>query len=87
MPWGILGWIIIGGLAGWVASKIMNKDEQMGAIANIVVGIIGALLGGWVLSFVGLGERETVIGSFFTALIGAVILLFILGAVLGRNRR
>ncbi|HYN67695.1 MAG TPA: GlsB/YeaQ/YmgE family stress response membrane protein, partial [Ornithinibacter sp.] len=49
---GIIGWIIIGGLAGWIASKIMKTDAQQGIILNIVVGIIGGLLGGWILSLV-----------------------------------
>ena len=50
---GIISWIIVGALAGWIASKIMNTDESMGAIANIVVGIIGALIGGFVMNFLG----------------------------------
>ena len=50
---GIISWIVIGALAGWVASMIMKTDAQMGAIANIVVGIIGALIGGAIMSFIG----------------------------------
>ena len=51
--WGFLGWIILGGIAGWIASKIMKRDAQMGILLNIVVGIVGALLGGWLLSAFG----------------------------------
>ncbi|HHW82944.1 MAG TPA: GlsB/YeaQ/YmgE family stress response membrane protein [Actinomycetales bacterium] len=86
MPWGLLGWIVIGGLAGWAASKIMKRDDQAGCLTNIVVGIIGALLGGFLLSFVGLGDRETVIGSFITALLGAVVFLWLLGVMFGNRR-
>ncbi|HZJ02600.1 MAG TPA: GlsB/YeaQ/YmgE family stress response membrane protein, partial [Thermoleophilia bacterium] len=45
---GIISWIVLGGLAGWVASMIVGRNDQMGCITNIVVGIIGAFLGGFV---------------------------------------
>ena len=47
---GLIGWIVIGGLAGWIGSKIQNRDAQMGIGLNLVVGVIGGLLGGWLLS-------------------------------------
>ncbi|NLG56019.1 MAG: GlsB/YeaQ/YmgE family stress response membrane protein, partial [Rhodococcus sp.] len=50
---GIIGWIIIGGLAGWIGSKIMGTDAQQGIVLNVVVGVIGGLLGGWLLSIFG----------------------------------
>lgn len=81
---GIIGWIIIGGLAGWVASKIMNTDAQQGIILNIVVGIIGAVLGGWMLSLLGMDGTGGIIVSFLTALLGAVVLLFVVKAVTQR---
>ena len=85
MGMGIIGWIIIGGLAGWVASKIMNTDAQQGIILNIVVGIIGALLGGWLLGLFGMDmEGSGLIASFLTALLGAVVLLFVVKAVTKR---
>lgn len=82
---GIIGWIIIGGLAGWVASKIMNTDAQQGIILNIVVGIIGALLGGWILGLANINGTGGIIASFLTALLGAVILLFVVKAVVRRT--
>lgn len=83
---GIIGWIIIGGLAGWVASKIMNTDAQQGIILNIVVGIIGGLLGGWLLGLAGVSTSGAgIIVSFLTALLGAVILLFVVKAVVRRT--
>jgi len=81
---GIIGWIIIGGIAGWVASKIMNTDAQQGIILNIVVGIIGAVLGGWMLSLLGMDGTGGIIVSFLTALLGAVVLLFVVKAVTQR---
>jgi uncharacterized membrane protein YeaQ/YmgE (transglycosylase-associated protein family) len=82
---GIIGWIIIGGLAGWVASKIMKTDAQQGIILNIVVGIIGALLGGFLLGLFGMDmEGAGLIASFLTALLGACVLLFVVKAVTKR---
>lgn len=79
---GIITWIIFGALAGWVASLIMKTDESMGAIANIVVGIIGANLGGFIMSFI---NKSGVTGfnlySFFVAVLGSVALLAIVKAI------
>lgn len=78
----ILTWIIIGGLAGWIASKIMGTDKSMGIFANIVVGVIGAFIGGFVFSlFGGAGFTGFNIYSFLVALVGAVILLAIVKAI------
>lgn len=83
----IIIWIIVGALAGWIASMIMKTDAQMGALANIVVGIIGAFLGGWVVSLFGINvdSGELNIPSILTAILGAVILLAIVKAVTGRR--
>ncbi|HSK67662.1 MAG TPA: GlsB/YeaQ/YmgE family stress response membrane protein [Candidatus Limnocylindria bacterium] len=75
---GIISWIILGALAGWIASKIMGRDAQMGAMANIVVGIVGALLGGFIMSLLGnYGVTGFDIRSFLVALGGAILLLAI----------
>lgn len=76
---GLISWIILGALAGWVASMIMGKNSSMGAIANIVVGIAGAFIGGFVMSQIG-GYEVTGFNltSFIVALLGAVILLAII---------
>ncbi len=79
---GFIGWIILGGLAGWIASMIAKTDESMGVLANIIVGIIGAFIGGFVFSlFGGEGVNGFNIYSFVVALVGAVILLAIVKAV------
>jgi uncharacterized membrane protein YeaQ/YmgE (transglycosylase-associated protein family) len=74
-------WLVVGGLIGWIASMIMKTDAQQGVILNIVVGIVGALLGGWLISpLVGVGtinQSALSIPSMLVSLVGAVILLAI----------
>lgn len=83
---GFISWIIIGGLAGWIGSKIMNTDEQMGVVLNIVVGIVGGFLGGWLLTLFGVDVAGGgKLFSFLTCLLGAVILLWIVGLVQKRK--
>lgn len=73
---GIIGWIILGGIAGWIASMLTGRDASMGIGANIVVGIVGALLGGFIFNMIG-GEDVTGFNlwSLFVAVIGSVLLL------------
>lgn len=79
---GIIGWVIIGGLAGWIASKIKGTDAQQGILLNIVVGVVGGLIGGFLLGLFGVDvEGAGIIFSFITCLLGAVILLSIVRAV------
>jgi uncharacterized membrane protein YeaQ/YmgE (transglycosylase-associated protein family) len=78
----ILVWIIIGALAGWIASIIVGTNEQMGAAANIFVGIIGALIGGLLFNLLGgVGFTGFNIWSLFVATVGAVILLALVRAL------
>lgn len=85
--WGIITWIVIGGLAGWVASMITKTDASQGVFGNIIAGIIGAFVGGFLVGLLG-GEGFTGfnIWSFVVALVGAVVVLFIWKAITGRNR-
>ncbi|MGV9415455.1 GlsB/YeaQ/YmgE family stress response membrane protein [Nocardia sp. NPDC003693] len=79
---GFFGWIIIGGLAGWIGSKVMGTDGQQGVIMNVVVGIVGGLLGGFLLNLLGVDVRGGgLIFSFLTCLGGAVLLLWIVSKV------
>lgn len=76
--WGIIGWIVLGGLAGWVASIIVGTNHQQGMIGNIVAGIVGAFVGGFIFNlFGGSGVTGFNLWSFLVALVGAVVLLFI----------
>jgi uncharacterized membrane protein YeaQ/YmgE (transglycosylase-associated protein family) len=82
-PINILVWLIIGGLAGWLASVVMKTNSQQGLFLDIVVGIVGGLIGGIVLDAPGVGGAVTGlnIASLLTAFIGAVILLFLVKAM------
>jgi uncharacterized membrane protein YeaQ/YmgE (transglycosylase-associated protein family) len=76
----LIFWILLGALAGWIASMIMGRNAQMGALANIIVGIIGALIGGFVMnSLGGPGVTGFNLYSILVAIGGAVVLLLIVG--------
>ncbi len=85
LSWGFIGWIVLGGIAGWIASKIMKTDAQMGILMNIITGICGALLGGFLLSF----RFDTASGGWwftlFTATLGSILLLWLVGLVTRRR--
>ncbi len=86
---GIIAWLIFGGLAGWIASMVMGTDAQQGMLLNIIVGIIGAMLGGFLFgSFFGADFNSFFdLGSWITAILGAVILLFLVRLFTGRRGR
>jgi uncharacterized membrane protein YeaQ/YmgE (transglycosylase-associated protein family) len=82
----ILLWIIFGGLAGWIASIIVGSDASIGLVGNIIIGIIGAFVGGWIADRAGMGgspgaERPSTIYSFITAVVGAVIVLLLINVL------
>jgi uncharacterized membrane protein YeaQ/YmgE (transglycosylase-associated protein family) len=84
MGMNIILWIIFGALVGWIASLIMRTDEEQGAIANIIIGIIGAFIGGAVARMLG-GEGVTGfnLGSLIVAILGAVTLIFFIRMLSG----
>jgi uncharacterized membrane protein YeaQ/YmgE (transglycosylase-associated protein family) len=79
----VIVWIIIGGVAGWLASIVMKTNRSQGLLMDIIVGIVGGLIGGWLLTALGVGGAVTGLnlGSLLTAFIGAVILLALLRVV------
>jgi len=78
----ILLWIILGGLAGWIASMIIGTDASQGILLNIVVGIAGAFIGGMTFSFFGTsGVTGFNLYSLLVAIVGASILLWVVGMV------
>lgn len=79
--WAWIVWIVIGGIAGALADRIIQGD-QLGIVGNIVVGIIGGLIGGVILGIFSVGGRG-IVWTFLTALLGAIILLWIVSAVTG----
>jgi uncharacterized membrane protein YeaQ/YmgE (transglycosylase-associated protein family) len=74
-------WIVVGGILGWLASMVMRTDAQQGLLLNVIVGIVGALLGGWLLApLFGTGtinQNDFSISSLLVSFLGAVILLAI----------
>lgn len=84
--WAIVVWVVVGGLAGWIASKIMKTDAEQGVVGNIVVGILGALAGGFLMEMLGgTGFTGFNLWSFLVALGGAIILTFLWKLVTGRK--
>ena len=77
---GIIVWLIIGALAGWLAGKLV-RGGGFGLIGDMVVGIVGAVIGGWLAGALGVSIGSGFIASVITAIIGAVILLVILRAI------
>jgi uncharacterized membrane protein YeaQ/YmgE (transglycosylase-associated protein family) len=68
-------WLVVGGIVGWLASLIMRTDAQQGVLLNIVVGIVGAFIGGMIFSRGNINEAPLSVTAFIVSLIGAVILL------------
>lgn len=77
---GIIVWLVIGGVVGWLASMVMRTDAQQGILLNIVVGIVGAFIGGLIFSGGSINQGLSVY-SFIVSLLGAVILLAIVNLV------
>lgn len=81
---GLLGWIVLGGLAGWLASTFVGTRHRQGCVVNIVVGIVGAFIGGFL---VGRDVRELSLTSLAVAFVGAVVFLLVLNALESGSRR
>jgi uncharacterized membrane protein YeaQ/YmgE (transglycosylase-associated protein family) len=77
---GIIIWIIVGGIVGWIASLVMRTDAQQGLLLNIVVGIVGAFLAGLLLGGGTINEQIT-IESVLYSLLGAIVLLAIVNLI------
>lgn len=84
---GFIAWIVFGAIAGWIASILLKTNEQQGIFGNIIVGIIGAAVGGWISGFLfdGAGVTGFNIRSFIIAVIGAIVFLMIKGAITGKK--
>ena len=88
--WSIIAWIIVGGIAGWIASIIMKKNAQMGIVANVLAGIVGAFVVGWLVSLVTGGSAMPSafsIPGFIAAIVGACLLIAIVSMIKGRSAR
>ena len=76
----ILYWVLLGALAGWITGKLL-KGEGFGTVGNIIVGIAGALVGGWLQKLTGIQLGGGMIGGLVSAVLGAVVLMFVVGMV------
>ena len=86
---GIIGWIVLGALAGALAKAILPGDDPGGIFVTTIIGIVGALLGGLIAGLLGLGDPLDEffdISTWLAAIIGAIVLLLIYRAVMGRRR-
>jgi uncharacterized membrane protein YeaQ/YmgE (transglycosylase-associated protein family) len=86
MGHGILAWIIIGVIAGWITGKLM-KGSGFGFLMDMVIGLIGALIGGWISGRLGFGtaSQHGMIGSIAIATLGAIVLTAVLRLIGGRR--
>ena len=83
---GILSWIILGGIAGWLGSMVVNRGGE-GVLRDIVLGIIGGIVGGWIFAAMGsTGVTGFNLWSLFVAVVGAVIVLVLYHTLFGRAR-
>ena len=78
---GSILWLIIGGVIGWLASMVMRTDAQQGIVLNIVVGIVGAFIGGIIFAGGSINNAPLTVYSFLASLVGAIILLAIVNLV------
>ncbi len=78
---GLIIWLIIGGVIGWLASIIMRTDAQQGILMNIVVGIVGAFIGGMIFSGGSINNSGLSLTSFIVSLVGAIVLLAIVNLI------
>jgi len=84
--WNIIVWVVVGGLAGWAASKLMGTDKEQGIFGNVVLGVVGAIVGGVLFGLLGgAGFTGFNIWSFLVALVGAVIILWLRRLFVGRK--
>jgi uncharacterized membrane protein YeaQ/YmgE (transglycosylase-associated protein family) len=86
--WNLLGWIVFGGIAGWLASIITGRNDRQGCLMNIIVGVIGAFIGGFVYNLItgggfnfGTALSPSSLVGFIVAVVGAVILLAIVNFI------
>ncbi len=83
---GVLAWIVLGGIAGWIGSMIADKNHKIGLLGNIVVGIIGALVGGFLVGiFGGAGVTGFNLYSLLVAILGSAVLIWVVDMIAGRS--
>ena len=86
-PFDLLGWIVIGFVAGSISGWFVGTRSVQGCLPTIVVGVLGAVVGGWLTRQLGNGQTEGFIGAIAVAIIGSIIVRIILRAIEGNSRR
>ena len=86
-PFDVLGWIVIGFVAGSISGWFVGTRSVQGCLPTIVVGILGAVVGGWLTRQLGNGQTEGFIGAIAVAIIGSIIVRIVLRAIEGDTRR
>ncbi|HET9879892.1 MAG TPA: GlsB/YeaQ/YmgE family stress response membrane protein [Candidatus Limnocylindria bacterium] len=85
---GILSWLIVGAIAGWIASKVVPGDEGYGPIGGLIAGIVGALVGGWLFATL-TAKNDWLTGfditTLIAAIVGAIIVVFVFQMLTGRR--
>ena len=86
----IIAWLVVGAIAGWIASMVVPGDERYGVIGGLIAGIIGAVVGGWLFGLL-TNDPDYMsgisIGTIVAAIVGAIIVVFLWNMIQGRGRR
>jgi uncharacterized membrane protein YeaQ/YmgE (transglycosylase-associated protein family) len=84
----IIAWLVVGAIAGWIASKVMPGDEGYGVIGGLIAGIVGAMVGGFLFGLLTNSDWTTGInpGTILAAIVGAIIVVFVWNLITGRRR-
>jgi uncharacterized membrane protein YeaQ/YmgE (transglycosylase-associated protein family) len=86
MDMGLIGWIVVGFIAGSISGWFVSSRNPQGCIATIVVGVVGGVIGGWLSRALGLGTVEGFIGAIVFATVGAILVRLVLSAIEGSRR-
>jgi uncharacterized membrane protein YeaQ/YmgE (transglycosylase-associated protein family) len=87
MDFDLLGWIVIGFIAGSISGWFVGTRSVQGCLPTIVVGVLGAVVGGWLMRELGNGPTESLIGAIAVAILGSIIVRLVLRAIEGDRRR
>jgi uncharacterized membrane protein YeaQ/YmgE (transglycosylase-associated protein family) len=85
----IIAWIVVGAIAGWVASKVVPGDEGYGVLGGLIAGIVGAVVGGWLFGLITNNQDWTTgidIPTIIAAIVGAIIVVFLWNLITRRGR-
>jgi uncharacterized membrane protein YeaQ/YmgE (transglycosylase-associated protein family) len=77
----VIGWIVVGGLAGWISAALIGGRTARGCLPNVLVGVIGGLVGGWVATAMGFGAAQGFIAALIVAVFGSLLVRLVLNAV------